>query len=776
MRVIYKIARLELSILFYSPVAWLLLIGFVFMTAMTFTGTLENMANSQELANRTLSGISRYLFYASFSGSLWSKIPEWFYVIMPLLTMGLISQEFSRGSMKLLFSAPINAWHIVLGKFLGVMLYGLLMMAILAIYALLAASIVPSFEWSAVLCGFLGLYLLFGLYTAIGLFMSSLTIYPIIAAIGMFALLTVLSMVSNVWQEYNFVRDITYWLSLGGRVNTFIRGMICSEDVFYFLFMTGMFVGFAGLKLQGHRESSSFAIKISRYAVVFAIAVFLGYLSSRPVLKKYYDGTYVKGNTLTKASQDIVARLDGKLTITTYVNLFGDMPLLTPKGINHDLSRYEQYIRFKPDTKMKYVFYYHVDTTSISFKEQYPDKTLEEAARDKAKLRKTRISKYLSPEEIDAKIDLSDEGYRFVTLLERANGKKTWLRTYDRLPQYPEEREISAAMKRIAMKLPRVGFLSDYGARSITGNRNRDYSYSVSEKSNPNAMINQGFDVVDISLKRSKKELDSLDVLVIAEPLQAFTEDEINCLHRYIDSGHNLILAGKPNTYGHLTPLMEYLGLQFEAGILVQKKTDEYPWNLLLCHATKESRNISGLWDVLYTNTSAEMRPGNLLMPGALAIEQTADKGYELIPLLTSRDTASWNELGTTDFINETPILNPTKGERAGSKTTMMALQREQAGHQQRIIVMGDAECISMGELTNRRRGINAINNQLVMAMFNWLSYEELPIITTRSGPIDNKLELGINAAAKLKIALQWVLPSLLLLLGLVLLIRRKGK
>ena len=34
MRAIYRIARLELSNLFYSPVAWLLLVLFVFMTGM----------------------------------------------------------------------------------------------------------------------------------------------------------------------------------------------------------------------------------------------------------------------------------------------------------------------------------------------------------------------------------------------------------------------------------------------------------------------------------------------------------------------------------------------------------------------------------------------------------------------------------------------------------------------------------------------------------------------------------------------------------------------
>ena len=125
MRAIYRIARLELSNLFYSPVAWLLLVLFVFMTGMTFGEMMESLSRRQELG-RGLYAISKDIFYNS--RGLWGSVSQWFYLIMPLLTMGLISQEFSRGSIKLLFSAPITGRHIVLGKYLGIMLYGLIMM------------------------------------------------------------------------------------------------------------------------------------------------------------------------------------------------------------------------------------------------------------------------------------------------------------------------------------------------------------------------------------------------------------------------------------------------------------------------------------------------------------------------------------------------------------------------------------------------------------------------------------------------------------------------
>ena len=138
MRAIYRIARLELSNLFYSPIAWLILILFVFMTAMNFTDVLWAYARSQEFRGGGLSDLSRALFFDATGRGLWPKISNLLYMIMPLLTMGLISQEFSRGSIKLLFVAPITSRHIVLGKFLGMMMYGLLMFSVLLVYVILA--------------------------------------------------------------------------------------------------------------------------------------------------------------------------------------------------------------------------------------------------------------------------------------------------------------------------------------------------------------------------------------------------------------------------------------------------------------------------------------------------------------------------------------------------------------------------------------------------------------------------------------------------------------
>lgn len=76
-----------------------------------------------------------------------------------------------------------------------------------------------------------------------------------------------------------------------------------------------------------------------------------------------------------------------------------------------------------------------------------------------------------------------------------------------------------------------------------------------------------------------------------------------------------------------------------------------------------------------------------------------------------------------------------------------MALNRECHGRDQRIIVVGDADCFSMGELSALRRNLPSSNRVLIDAMFDWLSYEELPVNTVRPGKIDNNFTLSYEAA-----------------------------
>lgn len=255
MKKIFKIAKMELQTLFYSPIAWLILVIFAFQTVTNFMGNIESYVQSQELGY-PVSSITTRLF-ASPWGGLFTTVQGYLYLYIPLLTMGLMSRELSSGSIKLLYSSPVTNWQIILGKYLSMMIYGLALIFVLLVIALFGSFTIKDFDFPMVLSGLLGLYFLICAYAAVGLFMSSLTSYQVVAAIMTLVVLGLLSYVKNLWQEFELVREITYWLSISGRSGEFIRGLICSEDVIYFITVSALFLVLTVIRLQANRPEST---------------------------------------------------------------------------------------------------------------------------------------------------------------------------------------------------------------------------------------------------------------------------------------------------------------------------------------------------------------------------------------------------------------------------------------------------------------------------------------------------------------------------------------
>ena len=191
--------------------------------------------------------------------------------------------NFSSGSIKLLYSSPVTNQQIIFGKYLSMILYTFILCGILSIFIVLGAFTIENFDFIPVLTALLGILLLISAYSAIGLFMSTLTSYQVVAAIGTFITLFILNKVGRMWQNIELVRDITYWLSLNGRTNEFLSGLICSEDLLYFILVIILFLSFSVIRLNSNRQKIPTGITALKYTGVLLIAVTLGFISSRPV-------------------------------------------------------------------------------------------------------------------------------------------------------------------------------------------------------------------------------------------------------------------------------------------------------------------------------------------------------------------------------------------------------------------------------------------------------------------------------------------------------------
>ncbi len=463
--------------------------------------------------------------------------------------------------------------------------------------------------------------------------MSSLTSYQVVAAIGTLATLTLLNLVGSMWQDVAFVRDIAYWLSMKGRSTEFINGLICSEDVLYFIIVIALFLSLSILRLKAIRQKTPFRIAAGRYIGVALISVILGYITSRPALMFYHDSTRTDLNTLTPNSQKIVAQMKGGLTVNTYVNILDEYYYLAmPKSDLRDMEVFRQYTRFKPEIKMNYIRYYdHANNPRLD--KRYPGKSDKERMIEYAKVFKLDTSIFKTPEEIQKIENLKPEGNRFVRTLVRENGEKTFLRVFDDRMVQPSEAEITAAFKRMVMKLPQIGFVTGQGERSSTRSSDKDYSMFAQERTFRYSLVNQGFDYSEITL--DKEIPNEISILVLADVKSGLTPEQQANLDNYIKRGGNLLIACEPGRQNVVNPILTQLGVKLLDGTLVKPSADFAP-DFIQAAPTKEASAMIYLID--------EMRSEGYIttMPGCAGLSYSKDKGFNVTEMFVTAHRGTW--------------------------------------------------------------------------------------------------------------------------------------
>ena len=478
MKTIFRVAKTELRTLFYSPIAWFLMIVFLIQCGVIYLGQIDSIARQQDM--RGIGG----LFVTSLTErvflsprGLFGTVMQNLYLYIPLLTMSLISRETSSGTIKLLYSSPIRVREIVLGKYLAMMVYSLILVLIVGIFVVSGMMQIQHAEKGMLMAALLGFYLLLCTYAAIGLFMSCLTTYQVVAAISTFVMIGVLSFIGTLWQRIELVRELTYFLSINGRTQKMLIGMITSKDVIYFLVIVYIFLGLSIYKLKAGMESKPAIVKAGRYAAVVASALLIGYVSSLPGLIGYYDATSRQTRTLTPNAQRIIKEFgDEPLEVIAYNNLLGKYWLLGgPESYNQNLARWEPYMRFKSNIQLKTISYYDSAYDDPYLFKSYPGKSLKEIAAQIAKTSDIKLTDVKSPAEIHRIANLKPELNRYVMQL-KWKGRTTWLRVFDDNNIWPGETEVSAAFKRLQQaKLPKIAFLTGDLERDVQKMGDREY-------------------------------------------------------------------------------------------------------------------------------------------------------------------------------------------------------------------------------------------------------------------------------------------------------------
>jgi ABC-2 type transport system permease protein len=236
MRNVWTICRRELYSYFVSPIAWVLLAIFAFLsgaftyiiTASFVKASLEGQMTGQSFPMNLNEQVIRPLF---------SNVAVIGLFLIPLISMRLFAEEKRQGTIELLVTSPVHDVEIVFGKWLSaVIMYSALLLVLLLDYSFLFIYGQP--DWKPVVTGFLGVFLLGACLLSLGTFISTTTKNQIVAGAVGFALALLLWILDWTTSFGNSptVQVLSY-ASILSHLDSFARGVIDSKDVIYYLSM-----------------------------------------------------------------------------------------------------------------------------------------------------------------------------------------------------------------------------------------------------------------------------------------------------------------------------------------------------------------------------------------------------------------------------------------------------------------------------------------------------------------------------------------------------------
>lgn len=232
------IARRELSSYFYSPMAYVAMFLFLVAAGYLFW---RDFVPGQPAGMRNI-----------FDWMVWLLV-----FIIPVLSMGLLSQEWSTGTIEPLMTAPIAETDVVIGKFLGALGFFAILLVPTLLYVVLL-EIYSQAELGPIFSGYLGILLVGSLFVSVGLFCSSLTRSQVVAAVSAVAILFLITIVpwemlraegSTLGATWRQVADQGVY----NRYADFSRGVIDLAHVVFFVVVTAVFLFLTVKVLESRR-------------------------------------------------------------------------------------------------------------------------------------------------------------------------------------------------------------------------------------------------------------------------------------------------------------------------------------------------------------------------------------------------------------------------------------------------------------------------------------------------------------------------------------------
>lgn len=233
MRGVLAMAKRELASYLNTPVAYIAGVFFLSFTSVWFFSVQQFLAV----------GIASLRGY-------FSIMPIVFILLIPALTMSSWAEERRLGTDELLLTLPFREYQIVLGKFVASVT---VLLGIIALTLFVPVTVTPlgRFEPGQIVGQYIGTVLLGCAGLAIGQFVSSFfrnQISAFIVTALVLLLLTLINQATAFADVSDGVGRAIAYLSLDTHYRAFVRGVVDTRDVTYFL-------GLSFVALYGNTKS-----------------------------------------------------------------------------------------------------------------------------------------------------------------------------------------------------------------------------------------------------------------------------------------------------------------------------------------------------------------------------------------------------------------------------------------------------------------------------------------------------------------------------------------
>lgn len=258
MSTIWKIARKELKSYFVSPIGYIVLSLFSVLAGWYFFDninrfndlvTFYQMTKQPDVLNQV--NLNRFVVVP-----LFQELLMLFNIFLPALTMRLIAEEKKQKTIELLFTSPVHTYEIILGKYLSVLIFLSVMLALTLIYpVILFAYGSPGPEIIPIITGYLGLFLVGTCILSVGVFASSITENQIVAfvlALSISLLFYIISLPANAMG--GVMGNILSFISLKEQFNGLGNAFVDSRTIVYYLSFSFVWLLLTHRVMEGMRS------------------------------------------------------------------------------------------------------------------------------------------------------------------------------------------------------------------------------------------------------------------------------------------------------------------------------------------------------------------------------------------------------------------------------------------------------------------------------------------------------------------------------------------